>query len=83
MSRGLLEPLTSWLRIIGSFEYKRRSRGRRLRSTSPLVRGESLHLAHANTSEKMGSVSKHPPRPWIETPCVYSAPLSRVAGWSV
>ncbi|KAI7785481.1 hypothetical protein LA080_006902 [Diaporthe eres] len=28
----------------------------------------------------MGSVSKSPPRPWIETPCVYSAPLSRVAG---
>ncbi|KAH8772722.1 tryptophan synthase beta subunit-like PLP-dependent enzyme [Diaporthe sp. PMI_573] len=31
----------------------------------------------------MGSVSKHPPRPWIETPCVYSAPLSRVAGCNI
>ncbi|KAG8158915.1 hypothetical protein KVR01_011358 [Diaporthe batatas] len=31
----------------------------------------------------MGSVSKHTQRPWIETPCVYSAPLSRVAGCNI
>ncbi|KAK2602518.1 hypothetical protein N8I77_009042 [Diaporthe amygdali] len=31
----------------------------------------------------MGSVSKRPPKPWIETPCVYSAPLSRAAGCNI
>ncbi|KAL1881826.1 catabolic L-serine/threonine dehydratase [Diaporthe australafricana] len=31
----------------------------------------------------MGSVSKRPPKPWIETPCVYSAPLSQAAGCNV
>ena len=33
---------------------------------------------------KMGSLSVAevlPPKPWIQTPCIYSAPLSREAGW--
>ncbi|KAH8887434.1 tryptophan synthase beta subunit-like PLP-dependent enzyme [Thozetella sp. PMI_491] len=31
----------------------------------------------------MGSVSPELPKPWIETPCVYSAPLSRAAGCNI
>ena len=31
----------------------------------------------------MGSASVDPPKPWIETPTILSAPLSRAAGWSV
>lgn len=31
----------------------------------------------------MGSVSKRTQRPWIETPCIYSEPLSQVAGCNI
>ncbi|KAJ4423512.1 catabolic L-serine/threonine dehydratase [Gnomoniopsis sp. IMI 355080] len=31
----------------------------------------------------MGSSAKYPPKPWIETPCIYSAPLSRAAGCNI
>ncbi|KAF3770899.1 tryptophan synthase beta subunit-like PLP-dependent enzyme [Cryphonectria parasitica EP155] len=31
----------------------------------------------------MGSAPKRPPKPWIETPCIFSAPLSRAAGCNI
>ncbi|CAN8095587.1 unnamed protein product [Discula destructiva] len=31
----------------------------------------------------MASASQRPPKPWIETPCIYSAPLSREAGCNI
>ncbi|ROW11677.1 hypothetical protein VPNG_05648 [Cytospora leucostoma] len=31
----------------------------------------------------MGSAAKQPPKPWIETPCIYSLPLSRTAGCNI
>lgn len=31
----------------------------------------------------MGSVSHELPKPWIETPCIFSAPLSRAAGCKI
>ncbi|KAL2025061.1 hypothetical protein VTK56DRAFT_63 [Thermocarpiscus australiensis] len=31
----------------------------------------------------MGSISREPPKPWVETPLVYSPPLSRKAGCNI
>lgn len=31
----------------------------------------------------MGSYSSDPPKPWVETPLIYSAPLSIVAGCNI
>lgn len=31
----------------------------------------------------MGSINTEPPKPWIETPLIYSIPLSNAAGCNI
>jgi orotate phosphoribosyltransferase len=44
---------------------------------------EEMRRLEDYRAPKMGSIQENPSKPWIRTPCLQSAALSRIAGWSV